>query len=197
MENSLSGGILTFQSEDQSVLSATSTEGLVAADKIGQQLRTLASSYTESQLRVFTTGITTSINATTFLTEILENETEVDIGRKLFTQLDQLITSIGPVFEQIIQIDFDLASFKSIVAGERMEILKRLAESATIASQKILEPSQTVFKKTKAQSPAQKQGGGGRRTACAVSSKIDKSADSKEAEELVLKKAQASISTNI
>ena len=105
------------------------------------QIESFASGYDSSGFKATVDSFSTTIRSVQLLSGYnATTHKEEEVGRRLYEDLDRIITSFGKGYAKIIQVNFDIENFRAKCINRRTEVDIKLSEAKVASQITILEP---------------------------------------------------------
>lgn len=105
------------------------------------QIESFASGYDSSGFKATVDSFSNTIKSVQLLSGYnATTHKEEEVGRRLYEDLDRIITSFGKGYAKIIQVNFDIENFRAKCINRRTEVDIKLSEAKVASQITILEP---------------------------------------------------------
>ena len=105
------------------------------------QIESFASGYDSSGFKATVDSFSNTIRSVQLLSGYnATTHKEEEVGRRLYEDLERIITSFGKGYAKIIQVNFDIENFRAKCINRRTEVDMKLSEAKVASQITILEP---------------------------------------------------------
>ena len=118
-------------------------------DDAVEMIKKFASGYDSSGFKTTVDSFSNTIKSVQLLSGYsATTHKEEEVGRRLYEDLDTVVKIIGKEFNHVIEINYDLESFRAECIEKRASLDRRIKEAKTISAMILLEPrkDRIVFK---------------------------------------------------
>ncbi len=118
-------------------------------DDAVEMIKKFASGYDSSGFKTTVDSFSNTIKSVQLLSGYsATTHKEEEVGRRLYEDLDTVVKIIGKEFNHVIEINYDLESFRAEYIEKRTSLDRRIKEAKTISAMILLEPrkDRIVFK---------------------------------------------------
>ena len=118
-------------------------------DDAVEMIKKFASGYDSSGFKTTVDSFSNTIKSVQLLSGYsATTHKEEEVGRRLYEDLDTVVKIIGKEFNHVIEINYDLESFRAECIEKRTSLDRRIKEAKTISAMILLEPrkDRIVFK---------------------------------------------------
>ena len=121
---------------------------LLSKEEIEEQLHLYAGAYNNSNIKVHVDSIPKAIEDVKLLTDSLDKDTEEDVGRKLFQNAQDMISSVGGnnLFTIIVDNNFNLEDSKRDCISRRANIEIDLQENLKDMEEILISPDKEIYR---------------------------------------------------
>lgn len=114
-------------------------------DDIESSITNFAAGYCDKTIKVFVDGKRNAVSSYRMLSGITTDDTEDDVGKKLYGDLRSMSDSVGDHFTSAVENNYDLRSFKNRQVEERANIDEEICNLEALNDPGIIAPDKTIF----------------------------------------------------